>query len=77
MLRAGLRPERALDIVHVVLTVDGYLDLTQRGGWTQDEWRAWMVDLLGHEPGRPRRHAAAPAPAASWSTGRHPRFAEV
>lgn len=48
-LRPGLTPTRALDTVRALISIDAYIDLTRRRGWTQDAWIDWMVDLLAHE----------------------------
>ena len=53
-LRPGLTPNRAMDIVRVTLTVEGYADLLQRRGWTRDEWKALMVDMLDRELLKPK-----------------------
>lgn len=45
-LKPDLSVGRALDVVRVVVTVEGFVDLTTRRGWTQDEWCAWMTDLV-------------------------------
>jgi hypothetical protein len=44
-----LTAPRALDVLRAVFTVEAYVDLTQRRGWTIDEWSAWMLELLTHQ----------------------------
>jgi AcrR family transcriptional regulator len=48
-LRNGLTATRALDILRALDTVETYVDLVQRRGWTRDEYRAWLRDLLRHQ----------------------------
>ncbi len=48
-LRQGLTPTRALDVLCAVVTVEAYVELTQRRGWTSDEYRGWLLDLLQHQ----------------------------
>jgi len=45
-LRDGMTASRALDIIRVVNTVDAFVDLTTRRGWTTAEWKQWMTHLL-------------------------------
>lgn len=51
-LRAGLSRNQALDILRVVDSLDAYVELTGRRGWSADEWRSWLgralrAELLG------------------------------
>lgn len=46
LLRPGLTPSRALDIVRVVNTLEAYAELTARRGWSTSEWKAWLTDTL-------------------------------
>lgn len=48
-LRLGLSRDRALDILRVVNSLEAYVELTQRRGWSGDEWRAWLVRVLRAE----------------------------
>jgi TetR/AcrR family transcriptional regulator, regulator of autoinduction and epiphytic fitness len=48
-LRPGLTRVRALDVVRAVVSVDAYIELTRRRGWTEDEWIDWMAGVLAHE----------------------------
>ena len=45
-LRDGVTRSRAMDVIRVINTIDAYVDLTTRRGWTVAEWRAWLTDLL-------------------------------
>lgn len=48
-LRSGLSRDRALDIVRVVNSLEAYVDLTERRGWSVDEWQAWLGRVLRAE----------------------------
>ena len=48
-LRPGVTPARALDVLRAVVTVEAYVELVQRRGWTGDEYRTWLLDLLQHQ----------------------------
>ncbi len=48
-LRTGLSPGRALDIIRAVNTLEAYIDLTERRGWTVTQWKAWLTDLLDEQ----------------------------
>lgn len=48
-LRPGLSAARANDILRAVLSIDAFVDLTTRRGWTVQEWIAWMSSLLSRE----------------------------
>ena len=48
-LRSGLSRERALDILHVLNSLEAYVELTERRGWSGDEWRAWLGRVLRAE----------------------------
>ena len=45
-LRDGVTRSRALDIIRVVNTVEAFVDLTTRRGWSVAEWKAWLTELL-------------------------------
>src|SRR5260370_28217848 len=42
-LRLGLSRDRALDILRVVNSLEAYVELTERRGWSGEEWRAWLA----------------------------------
>jgi AcrR family transcriptional regulator len=44
--RDGVTSARALDIIRVVNTVEAYVDLTTRRGWSVAAWKEWLIDLL-------------------------------
>jgi AcrR family transcriptional regulator len=48
-LRPGLSRDRALDILRVVDSLHAYVELTQRRGWSDEEWRAWLGRVLQAE----------------------------
>ena len=48
-LRSGLSRDRALDILRVVDSLEAYVELTQRRGWSSEEWRAWLGRVLRAE----------------------------
>lgn len=48
-LRSGLSRERALDILRVVNSLEAYAELTERRGWSGEEWRAWLGRVLRAE----------------------------
>ena len=48
-LRLGLSRDRALDVLRVVNSLEAYVELTQRRGWSGDEWRAWLGRVLRAE----------------------------
>lgn len=48
-LKPGLMPSRALDVARAVTRVEAYEDLTQRWGWTEQQWVEWMTGVLAHE----------------------------
>ena len=48
-LRPGLSRDRALDILRVVNSLEAYVELTERRGWSSDEWRAWLGRVLRAE----------------------------
>ena len=48
-LRLGLSRDRALDVLRVVNSLEAYVELTQRRGWSGDEWRAWLQRVLREE----------------------------
>jgi len=48
-LRSGLSPGRALDILRVVDSLDAYVELTERRGWSGEEWRAYLGRVLQTE----------------------------
>jgi len=48
-LRSGLSRDRALDILRVVNSLEAYVELTDRRGWSDDEWRAWLGRVLRAE----------------------------
>jgi len=48
-LRSGLSRDRALDILRVVDSLEAYVELTQRRGWSDEEWRAWLGRVLRAE----------------------------
>jgi len=48
-LRSGLSRDRALDILRVVNSVEAYVELTERRGWSDDEWQAWLGRVLRAE----------------------------
>ena len=56
-LKPGLVPSRALDVARAVTRVEAYQDLTQRWGWTEQEWIEWMTGLLASELLDGRREA--------------------
>lgn len=45
-LRTDLSRDRSLDIVRVLNRLENFADLTGRRGWTTDDWRQWMTDVL-------------------------------
>ncbi|HEV3165363.1 MAG TPA: TetR/AcrR family transcriptional regulator [Isosphaeraceae bacterium] len=54
-LRPGLSRDRALDILRVVDSLEAYVELTERRGWSGEEWREWLgrvlqAELLGATP---------------------------
>jgi len=48
-LRDGITRSHALDIIRVVNTVEAFVDLTTRRGWSVAEWKAWLTDLLSSQ----------------------------
>ena len=48
-LRKGLSRNRALDILRVVNSLEAYVELTQRRGWSDEEWQAWLRRVLREE----------------------------
>jgi AcrR family transcriptional regulator len=48
-LRSGLSRDRALDILRVVASFEAYIELTERRGWSGEEWRAWVGRVLKAE----------------------------
>jgi len=48
-LRSGLSRDRALDILRVVNSLEAYVELTERRGWSGEEWRAWLGRVLRAE----------------------------
>jgi len=48
-LRKGLSRDRALDILRVVNSLEAYVELTQRRGWSDEEWQAWLRRVLREE----------------------------
>lgn len=48
-LRTGLSRDRALDILRVVNSLAAYVELTERRGWSDEEWRAWLTPVLEAE----------------------------
>ena len=48
-LRKGLSRERALDILRVVNSLEAYVELTERRGWSDEEWQAWLRRVLREE----------------------------
>ena len=48
-VRSGLSRDRALDILRVVDSVEAYVELTERRGWSDDEWQAWLGRVLRAE----------------------------
>ena len=48
-LRLGLSRERALDILRVVNSLEAYVELTERRGWSGEEWRVWLRRVLRAE----------------------------
>ena len=45
----GLSRDHALDILRVVNSLEAYVELTERRGWSDDEWRAWLGRVLRAE----------------------------
>src|SRR5260370_17556515 len=45
-LRLGLSRDRALDILRVVNSLEAYVELTERRGWSGEEWRGWVRGVL-------------------------------
>jgi AcrR family transcriptional regulator len=48
-LRKGLSRDRALDILRVVNSLEAYVELTERRGWSDEEWQAWLRRVLREE----------------------------
>jgi AcrR family transcriptional regulator len=48
-LKAELTYARALDVAQALVRVEGYQDLTQSFGWSQEEWVNWMTVVLTRE----------------------------
>ena len=48
-LRKGLSRDRALDILRVVNSLQAYVELTERRGWSDEEWQAWLRRVLRAE----------------------------
>jgi AcrR family transcriptional regulator len=48
-LPRGLSRDRALDILRVVNSLEAYIELTERRGWSGEEWRAWVGRVLKSE----------------------------
>ena len=48
-LRSGLSRDRALDILRVVNSLEAYVELTERRGWSGEDWRAWLGRVLRAE----------------------------
>ena len=48
-LRLGLSRDRALDILRVVNSLEAYVELTERRGWSGEEWKAWLARVLRAE----------------------------
>jgi AcrR family transcriptional regulator len=48
-LRPGLDPERALEVVIAVDSIEAHTELTWRRGWTAEEWCNWLTQLLCRE----------------------------
>jgi hypothetical protein len=69
VLRPGLSPGRALDIIRAVNTLEAYIDLTWRRGWTVAQWKAWLNDpLAGQLLGAPASVLSAPFTRAPFYT---------
>ena len=45
-LKPELARNRALDIVSAIDSVETFTELVVRRGWTADEWRTWLSDVL-------------------------------
>lgn len=45
-LRASLSPERATDVLVVLMSHRVYHDLTAGCGWSHEEWKTWIVETL-------------------------------
>jgi len=45
-LRQEVTAGRALDVIRVINTPSAFIDLTMRRGWSRDDWKTWMTDLL-------------------------------
>lgn len=55
-LRAGVDPERAVDVYAAICSIDAYTDLTGHRGWTPDQVEQWWTaavvrELLGEVAG--------------------------
>jgi AcrR family transcriptional regulator len=49
VLRAGLTPRQALDILSVINSLPNYVELTSHRGWTTQEWETWLTRLLAEQ----------------------------
>jgi AcrR family transcriptional regulator len=45
----ALRKGLSLDILRVVNSLEAYVELTERRGWSSEEWRAWVGRVLKAE----------------------------
>ena len=48
-LRPELGSSRSLDIARALLRVEAYQEMTQRWGWTEQEWIEWMTGVVARE----------------------------
>jgi hypothetical protein len=48
-LKAELTPSRSLDVARALTRVEAYQEMTQRWGWTEDEWIEWMTGVVARE----------------------------
>ena len=48
-LKPRLTPSRSLDIARGLLRIESYQEMTQRWGWSDQEWIEWMTGVLARE----------------------------
>jgi len=48
-LKAERLPSRSFDVVRALVRVEAYQDLTQRWGWTEQEWIDWVTGVVIRE----------------------------
>jgi AcrR family transcriptional regulator len=54
-LKPELAPSRSLDVARALVSLEAYQEMTQRWGWSEQEWIEWMTGVVVREllDGRP------------------------